>query len=105
MHDRGVIVVAEDPFGETPRRPYLLVSGDDHPFAGEQYIALGISTKEYAASLPLEDAYDTGSLTQPSFVSPWAVVSLRATDIDRAVARVTTGFVDSAASELTTYID
>ena len=87
MHDRGVIVVADDPFGETPRRPYLIVSGNDHPFAGEQYIALGITTKEYSASLSLADAFETGTLTRPSSVSPWAVVSLLATDIDRAVAR------------------
>lgn len=104
MHDRGVIVVADDPFGETPRRPYLIVSGENHPFAGEQYIALGITTKDYPESRPLEDAYESGTLTRPSFVSPWAVVSLLATDIDRAVARVTSEFVDLAAEELTTYV-
>jgi len=48
---RGTVVVAADPFGHTPRRPYLLVSDDGHPFAGEQYIALGITTKEYEDNL------------------------------------------------------
>lgn len=104
MHERGVIVVAQDPFGETPRRPYLIVSGENHPFVGEQYIALGITTKEYPDSLPLNDTYESGELTRSSFVSPWAVVSLLATDIDRAVARVATGFVDSATEELTSYV-
>ena len=61
MYDRGVIVVASDPFGNTPRRPYLIVSDETHPFAGKQYIALGITTKEYAESLPLADAFETGT--------------------------------------------
>ena len=34
MYERGVIVVAADPFGTTLRRPYLIVSDDSHPFAG-----------------------------------------------------------------------
>jgi len=46
MYRRGTVVVASDPFGNTPRRPYLIVSDESHPFTGEQYIGAGISTKE-----------------------------------------------------------
>jgi hypothetical protein len=80
MYDRGSVVVAHDPYGNTPRRPYLVLSDDTHPFAGRQYIAVGITTKEYEPSLPLEGNFLTGELTERSFVSPWAVVSLRETD-------------------------
>lgn len=104
MHDRGVIVVAADPFGQTPRRPYLIVSSESHPFAGEQYIALGITTKEYAKSVPLEGAFETGTLNRESFVSPWAVVSIRGGDIDRAVARVTDATTDTAAERTREYL-
>ncbi|SFS67914.1 hypothetical protein [Halostagnicola kamekurae] len=62
MHDRGVIVVASDPYGNTPRRPYLLVSDETHPFAGRQYIALGITTSEYADTRSLEGAFEAGTL-------------------------------------------
>ncbi len=43
MLKRGSVVVAADPYGNTSRRPYLIVSDESHPFAGEQYIAAGIS--------------------------------------------------------------
>ncbi|WP_458210501.1 hypothetical protein [Haladaptatus sp. NG-SE-30] len=104
MYARGTVVVASDPFGNTPRRPYLIISGQNHPFAGTQYIALGISTKEYDESLPLADAFEVGTLSRESFVSPWAVVSLMDIDIDRAVARLTDDFVSTAAEQMTQYV-
>jgi len=102
-YDRGYVVVAADPFGNTPRRPYLLVSDESHPFAGRQYIALGISTQEYAESTPIGDAFIEGELNRDSFVSPWAVVSLRATHIDRAVAQVSIAFVDDVTKQMAAY--
>lgn len=104
MYDRGTIVVTTDSFGNTSRRPYLIISGDGHPFAGQQYIALGITTKEYADSLSLRDAFDAGTLNRESFVSPWAVISLMNIDIDRAVARLTEDFMSTAAESMTQYV-
>jgi len=86
MLRRGSIVVASDPYGHTPRRPYLILSDEAHLFAGEQYIAAGITTKEYSPSISLEGRFVEGGLSEQSFVSPWAVVSLREADIERAVA-------------------
>jgi len=77
MFQRGSVVVAADPYGHTPRRPYLILSDEAHPFAGEQYIAAGITTKEYPLSIPLEGRFVEGGLSERSFVSPWTVVSLR----------------------------
>lgn len=104
MYERGVVVVAADPFGHTPRRPYLIISGDEHPFAGQQYIALGITTEEYPESLPLTDAFETGTLQRESFISPWAVVSLMDVDVDRAVARVTDSIIATAVEAMTAIV-
>ncbi|MFC7041967.1 hypothetical protein [Halonotius sp. GCM10025705] len=52
-YERGHVVVAADPLGDTPRRPYVIISDDSHPFAGRQYIALGISTQESASRFRL----------------------------------------------------
>lgn len=101
---RGTVVVAADPFGHTPRRPYLLLSDDSHPFAGEQYVALGITTKEYGESLRIGDAFERGELSRTSFVSPWAAVSLAEADIERAVARLSDAFTDRCAERLTEYV-
>ena len=100
MYRRGTIVVASDPFGETPRRPYLIVSDETHPFVGEQYIAIGISTKRYDESIPIADEIVEGALDRESFVAPWAVVSLRETNVERAVARVSKSVTETAVRRM-----
>jgi hypothetical protein len=88
MYDRETVVVASDPSDNTLCRPSLLVSDGTHPFAGEQYIVAGISTKKYDDSVPLAASFIAGELARESFVSPWAVVSILESDIGRAVAKV-----------------
>lgn len=100
---RGAVVVASDPFGNTPRRPYLVMSDETHPFAGEQYIAVGVSTKTYEASISLAGAFVDGELTRESFVAPWAVVTLRDADIERAVARVTDSLTERTAERMASF--
>ena len=104
MLQRGSIVVASGPYVNTPRRPYLILSDELHPFAGEQYIAAGITTKEYAPSISLEGMFVEGSLSERSFVSPWAVVSLRESDIERAVAIVDELVLRDVAKRLARFV-
>ncbi|MBX0298184.1 hypothetical protein [Haloarcula nitratireducens] len=104
MLQRGSIVVAADPYGQTPRRPYLIVSDESHPFAGEQYIAAGITTKEYPPSISLAGHFVEGGLSEASFVSPWAVVSLREVDIERAVAIVDQTVLRTTTEQIARFI-
>ena len=104
MFQRGSIVVASDPYGHTPRRPCLVLSDGTHPFAGEQYIAAGVTTKEYPPSISLEGRFLEGGLSERSFVSPWAVVSLRETDIERAVAIVDKTATRNAAEQMARFV-
>ncbi|MDQ2072366.1 hypothetical protein RBH20_07445 [Haloarcula sp. H-GB4] len=103
MYRRGTVVVAGDPSGDTPHRPYLIVSDESHPFAGEQYIAVGISTKEYDESISLADAFVEGRLDRESFVAPWAVISLRNNNIEQAVARVTDSVTERAVRRMAVF--
>lgn len=104
MFEPGTIVVATDPYGNTPRRPYLVVSDESHPFAGTQSIALAITTKSHSENLPLEGEFEVGRLNRPSFVSPWAVVSLMDVDVDRVVARLSREFIEEAAARTSNYV-
>lgn len=54
--ERGDVVRSHDPFklGTDRQRPWLIVSNETHPFDGEQYLAVAISTKQYEQSIPLE---------------------------------------------------
>ena len=102
-YERGSVVVAADPFGNAPRRPYLILSDETHPFPGRQYIAVGITTKEYSESIPLADAFVDGELTRESFVSPWAVVSLRDSQIERAVAKISEPITHKAKQQMAAF--
>ena len=39
-YPQGAIVIAEDPFGNNPKRPYLILSNDHVPFYGQEYVAV-----------------------------------------------------------------
>ncbi|WP_226039630.1 hypothetical protein [Natrinema sp. DC36] len=45
-YERGDVVEAGDPFNEEkPSRPFVIVSTTAHPFDGEQYIAVTLTTR------------------------------------------------------------
>lgn len=82
--ERGDVVRSVDPFklGTDKQRPWLIISNSEHPFDGEQYVAIAISTKEYDDSIALApDIWETGGVPAESFVSPWAIHSPRTEDV------------------------
>lgn len=106
--ERGDVVRSSDPFkqGTDRQRPWLIVNNDSHPFDGEQYVAVAISTKEYDDSIALgSDVWEIGDVPRVSFVSPWAVHSPRIEDLVAWQGRVTDEFVDHVVDELETYIE
>jgi mRNA interferase MazF len=105
-HPRGAIVTADDPFGRTPRRPYLIVSDDRHPFAGEQYLAIGITTSNYEEAISIAGRLTKGELTREadSQAAPWAVVSLKTTNITKQVAQIGPSLVDAIAHAAIGYL-
>lgn len=105
--ERGDVVRSADPFklGNDRQRPWLIVNNDSHPFDSEQYIAIAISTKEYADSLALEaEVWEVGGVPRESFVSPWAVHSPHTEDLVAWQGRVRDDFVDHVVDELELYL-
>lgn len=103
----GDVVRSLDPFklGEDNQRPWLVINDDTHPFAGEQTIAVAISTRAYDDSLALSEAvWETGGVPRESYVSPWAVHSPRTEDFVAWQGRVTDAFVEQVTNELETYL-
>ena len=63
--ERGDVIRSSDPFklGEDRQRPWLIVNNESHPFDDEQFVAVAVSTKEYEASIPLEEEiWETGGV-------------------------------------------
>lgn len=106
--ERGDVVRSQDPFkrGTEKQRPWLIVSNEHHPFDGEQYLAVAISTKQYDDSLELRPAvWEVGGVPRESFVSPWAVHSPRSEDLIAWQGRVTDEFIEHVIDALWAYLD
>ena len=106
--ERGDVVRSADPFktGTGTQRPWLIINNGEHPFDGEQHLAVAISTKRYEDSLSLDSTvWDVGGVPRKSFVSPWAVHSPRTEDLVAWQGRVTDEFTERVIDELWTYVE
>lgn len=104
-YSQGAVVVAEDPFGTAPRRPYLVVSNGRTPFHGEEYIAAAVTTTARDEAIELTDErFERGELSRRSYVSPWAVVTLKDRMITKQPAETTTGVVDEIRQAVDAYL-
>jgi hypothetical protein len=75
-YERSDVVEAGDPFTETKlTRPFLVINTDAHPFDGEQYIAVTLTTRTwYEDAIPLTGAdFAEGDVPAESSVVPWGL--------------------------------
>jgi PemK-like protein. len=104
-YPQGAVVIAEDPFGNNPERPYLLLSNEAVPFHGEEYIAAVITSTARNAALELtESRFERGELPRTSFVSPWSILTLKDCMITKQPAEVTDETVSEVQQELNSYL-
>jgi mRNA-degrading endonuclease toxin of MazEF toxin-antitoxin module len=106
--ERCDVVRSQDPFktGADAQRPWLLINNERHPFDGEQYLAVAVSTKEYDHSVQLTPGvWEVGGVPQESYVSPWAVHSPRIEDLVAWQGRVTGEFTDCVVTAIGEYIE
>ncbi|WP_171006559.1 hypothetical protein [Halalkalirubrum salinum] len=90
VYGQGAVVIAEDPFGNNPKRPYLIVSNDRVPFYGQEYIAAVITTTDRSEAVTFTpDRFEKGRLARTSHVSPWSVLTLKDWMITKQPAKVT----------------
>lgn len=104
-YSQGAIVIAEDPFGNTPKRPYLILSNEQVPFYGQEYIAVVITTTARTEAIELTaDRFETGRLPRTSYVSPWSVLTLKDWMITKQPAKATDTVVDEIRQEMKIYL-
>ena len=86
--DRGDVIWHPGLF-RTNARPWFVLSTDDNPFHGEEYLVAGITTapREEGVELPTT-AWEIGGLPEDSYVSPWFVTTLKHADIEQGIGRV-----------------
>lgn len=104
-YPQSAIVITEDPFGNTPKRPYLVLSNDHVPFYGQEYIAVVITTTARTEAIELTtNRFETGRLPRTSYVSPWSVLTLKDWMITKQPAKATDATVDNVHQEMEAYL-
>lgn len=108
-YDRGDVVYGADPFDNgKDARPWLIVSDGSHPFYGEQYVALTLTSKSwYDDGFELrDDHWVRGGMPEDSKVVTWGLASPDHDDLDhdRWQGTLKATAVDSCVERATDYM-
>jgi len=99
-YERGDVIWHPAPFRDGGR-PYVVLSDDDHPFYGEEYAVVGVTTTERERGVALtSEAWNEGGAPKPSWASPWYVLTIKHATITDRLGRLTTEATDDIATEV-----
>ena len=105
--DPGDVVYGADPFkGSDYARPWLVISNAAHPFQGDQYIVLALTTRTWhdgLLSVP-DSAWVEGGTPRPSNVVPWGVETLDGADVGRWQGTIASSIVNEAVCEFVAFV-
>lgn len=94
-YTRGHVIWATDPFGRN-ERPWIILSDDTHPFHGEEYSAIAVSTTDRSIAVPLPaDAWISGSPPRMSYANPWSIIQIQDDDITEFQGTLTESITDN----------
>lgn len=106
--ERGHVVLAGDPFkaNEDATRPWVVVNNEMHPFDGEQYIVMALTTRTwYDARIPIrDDEYQHRAAPRDSSIVPHAIASLQSNLITDYICRLQPEPIDRAVETLVDYL-
>lgn len=105
--ERGDVVYGADPFkGDGYSRPWLVISNGAHPFQGDQYIVLALTTRTWHDGFVslADDDWIEGGTPRSSSVIPWSVETLDQGDVDHWQGTLGVEVVNTAVSKLTEFI-
>jgi mRNA interferase MazF len=104
IFERGDVVYGDDPFKSAhTARPWLVLSNHEgHPFHGEQYIVLTLTSQSWLDGLVdiPKESWLRGGTPKQSRIVPWGVQSIDNEDIDFWQGRLEEDLVDEAVAAL-----
>lgn len=88
-YKRGDVVWHPAPFRDGGR-PYVVLSDDGHPFYGEEYVVVGVTTTERERAVALTpERWAEGGPPKSSWASPWYVLTVKDVTITDRLGRLT----------------
>jgi len=106
-YTRGDVVIGYDKFKDhSDGRPFLVISSEETPFHGEQYITLSLTTRTwYEERIPIEESdWVEGGAPRSSSIMPWSVNAISSDEIDIKQGTLTEPIVTTATEQLSEYI-
>lgn len=96
---RGDVVWHPAPFKRSPKeRPFLILSDSSHPFYGDEYAVVGLTTKNRPTAVILDtQSWEVGAPRRDSFASPWYIFTIKYIDIIRPKGALTRQATDNVA--------
>lgn len=105
---RGHTVLASDPFnnGDDRTRPWVVVNNERHPFDGEQYVVMALTTRTwYDERIPVgPDDFTHRQAPEDCSIVPPAVASLAPDLVTDYICRIRDDPLDRAVEMLERYL-
>ena len=103
---RGEVIVGPDFIGGNNRRPFVVISNEDHPFSSEECLVVLITTteREEAISLP-EEKFENGELPKKSYASPWTITTLKNNAVQEKLGKLNSDTMRKISDRVMTYIE
>ncbi|QIO25127.1 hypothetical protein [Haloarcula sp. JP-L23] len=103
---RGDVVKHPAPFKQPPRhRFFLILSEPSHPFHGQEYSVVALTSKQRPDAVEIEDNdWRFGGPSGDSYASPWYVFTIKHGDIVNAQGSLTDQKTDEIAKDAASYL-
>lgn len=103
---RADVVRHPAPFKDPPNYRYFLVLSDDsHPFHGEEYAVVALTSKQRPEAIEIgADDWLFGGPPGDSYASPWYVFTIKHADISNAQGSVTDAMANAIAREASSHL-
>ncbi|MDY7082233.1 MAG: hypothetical protein SXQ77_07495 [Halobacteria archaeon] len=86
-------------------RPFLVLSDGRHPFYGDEYIVVGLTTTERNEAIKIrQHDWEEKNIPKDSYASPWFILTVKHMDIQTGVGSIKPGKVDKISEAVESYI-
>lgn len=105
-YNRGDVIWGPEPFKPAVKpRPWVIISNENHPFHGEEYLAVTLTTTKRPEALEIiESHWIEGSAPRKSYAAPWVVITIKHKDIKEKIGKLDLDFLDKIIKNLESYI-
>lgn len=97
--ERGTVVLARDPYNDSGRRPFVIISDENYPFYPNGYLGVPLTRKDKHNTVEIHESHKEEVFEEfekdSNYVNPWSPVQVN--DAGRALCRLSEAYMDNLA--------